>query len=558
MLSNLLSISKSLASSNRSTGPKCKFFNNSEIVGGTSDPESDFGKQIIDIVYNAAPSILYEFALKEKDTCITSSGALAVYSGIKTGRSPLDKRIVIDNEETDVWIGKPSPNIRMDSHTYNINRETTICFLNSQNLLYVFDGYAGWDKEHQIKVRVIATRAYHALFMHNMLIRPTSQQLLFFGEPDYTILNAGVFPCNRFLSNMTSSTSIDFNLEKGEILLLGTQYAGEMKKSMFSVMHYLMPPKNILSLHSSCNISLDKENIALFFGLSGTGKTTLSADSNRLLVGDDEHCWTNNGIFNIEGGCYAKCIDLNPKTEPDIYGAIKYGSLLENVIYDPITREVDFKDTSITKNTRVSYPIYYINNSEIPCVAGHPNNIIFLSCDTFGILPPVSKLNENQAMYYFISGYTSKIPGTEVGITKPIPTFSACFGEAFLIYHPKVYAQLLKKKIRKYNARVWLINTGWVRGSYNSENGVRCPLKYTRQIVNMIHDGTINALRTKRMPVFDLEYFPEIPSIPSDILDPEYEKKEYFLNLAEQFQENFKKYGEPEIEKFGPILEPQR
>ena len=559
LLKNLESISKTLASSNRKSGPQCKFFDDVNIVGGGNIIHSDFGKKIIEIVYNAEPSILYEFALKEGDTHITSTGALSVYSGIKTGRSPLDKRIVIDTEDTDIWFGKGSPNISMDSHTYDINRETTICFLNSQDRLFVFDGFAGWDEEHQIKVRVITTRAYHALFMHNMLIRPTKEQLESFGEPDYTILNAGVFPCNRFLSNMTSSTSIDFNLDKGEILLLGTQYAGEMKKGVFSVMHYLMPKKGILSLHSSCNSSIDKKNTALFFGLSGTGKTTLSADSNRLLIGDDEHCWTNNGVFNIEGGCYAKCINLSAKNEPEIFNAIRYGSLLENVIYDSVTRKVDYTDISITQNTRCSYPIHYIDNAIIPAkIDCHPNNIIFLSCDSSGVLPAVSRLDENQAMYYFISGYTSKIPGTEVGIKKPISTFSACFGEAFLVYHPKVYAELLKEKINKHNAKVWLINTGWVKGEYSSENGVRCPLKYTRQIVNMIHSGELNNCQSKNMPVFEFEYFPEIEGIPNDILDPLEswsDKKEYLeslLNLSDKFKSNFIKYEEPELEKFGP------
>ena len=548
---NLLSISNSLRSLNRNTGPKVKFYNESFVIGGTENPTSDFGLKVIDVIYNANPSLLYEFALKMNDGEIVNSGALCVKSGIKTGRSPSDKRIVKNEEDKNhIWIGNESPNIEMDEETYQINRETTICNLNMQDKLFVFDGYACWDKNYRIKVRVIATRPYHALFMHNMLIRPTQKELENFGEPEFTILNSGAFPCNRFLNEMTSSTSIDFNFKMNEMLILGTQYAGEMKKGIFSLMHYLMPKKNILSLHSSCNISQDKQNIALFFGLSGTGKTTLSADNSRKLIGDDEHCWTDDGVFNIEGGCYAKCKDLSKEKEPEIFNAIKYGSILENIIFDKITRMVDFSDVSITQNTRLSYPINYIDNAEIPCVCKHPSNIIFLTCDTYGVFPPVSKLTNEQAMYYFISGYTSKVAGTEVGINTPTPTFSACFGEAFLICNPIVYAELLRDKLKKYNTNVWLINTGWVNGSINN-NGFRCPLKYTRKIVDHIHNNTMEKFKTKTMPIFNLKYYTNIENIPNNILEPTVNKKN-IDNLAQCFKNNFKKYNIPHLEKYGP------
>lgn len=546
---NLKSISKSLASLNRTTGPKCKLYNSTTICGGSDHPSSDFGRKVLELVYNADPSTLYEFAIKINDGRIVNTGALSVLSGIHTGRSPNDKRLVYYEKDKDyIWWDELSPNIKMQQNTFIINRETTINYLNSMNLLFVFDGYAGWEKENRLKVRVICTRPYHALFMHNMLIRPTQEELLNFGDPDFTIYNAGVFPCNRFLSDMTSSTSIDFDFERKEILILGTQYAGEMKKGIFTVMHYLMPRKNILSLHSSCNVSNDKTNVALFFGLSGTGKTTLSADPERMLVGDDEHCWYDNGVFNIEGGCYAKCIKLSKENEPDIWNAIKYGSIVENTVHNIRTKEINFDDISITENTRASYPINYINNALIPCNTYHPNNIIFLCCDAFGVLPAVSKLTLNQAMYYFISGYTAKIPGTEMGVKEPIPTFSACFGEAFIPCHPKVYAELLKKKIQEHKPNVWLINTGWIKGKYGSQNSQRCPLKYTRNIVKMIHSGELEKLETKKNAIFKLNYFNDIPGIPRDILDPSEawtNHSDYISTLtllSDKFKDNFKKF----------------
>lgn len=554
---NLLSISNSLKSFNRETGPKLQFVKTNIIQGGTDNPKSDFGLKIINIVYNQNPSILYEYSIKMNDGTILNNGSLCSYSGIKTGRSPSDKRIVInETNKNEIWYGNESPNISMDENTYKINRETTICSLNMKDILFVFDGYACWDKNHQIKVRIISTRPYHALFMHNMLIRPTIQELENFGDPDFTILNAGEFPCNRFLSEMTSSTSIDFNFDQKEMLILGTQYAGEMKKGIFSLLHYLMPKKNILSLHSSCNISNDKKNICLFFGLSGTGKTTLSADSNRKLIGDDEHCWTDEGVFNIEGGCYAKCKGLSKEKEPEIYNCIKFGSILENIIYDDNTREPNFDNISITQNTRLSYPIYYIDNAEIPCICNHPQNIIFLTCDTYGVFPPVSELSTEQAMYYFISGYTSKVPGTEVGIHKPIPTFSACFGEAFLVCNPLVYANLLKDKIKKHNSKVWLINTGWVKGSFNN-GGERCPLKFTRQIVNLIYNNQLNKYDSKILPLFNIKYFVNIDNIPNEILNPvDCENKQQYLDniliLSDLFKENFSKYNIKELEMYGP------
>lgn len=336
------------------------------------------------------------------------------------------------------------------------------------------DGYAGWDERYRINVRVVCARAYHALFMRNMLIRPAQEELVNF-HPDYTIYNAGSFPANRFTTGMTSATSVAINFADKEMVILGTEYAGEMKKGIFTVLFYEMPVKhNVLTLHSSANEG-ENGDVTVFFGLSGTGKTTLSADPKRKLIGDDEHCWSDRGVFNIEGGCYAKCIDLSAEKEPDIFGAIRFGSILENVVFNPETRVVDYRDSTLTENTRCAYPIEYIQNAKIPCLSmNHPTNIILLTCDARGVLPPISKLNSEQTMFHFISGYTSKMAGTEDGVTEPQATFSSCFAQPFLALHPMKYAKMLADKISHHNANAWLLNTGWV-GAGATTGGKRCP-----------------------------------------------------------------------------------
>jgi len=401
---------------------------------------SDAGLKPTVVYHNLTPAELYEQALKyEPGTHIMASGALAALSGAKTGRSPRDKRIVREPGSADnIWWNagdNGSPNFEMDAHTFLLNRERAIDYLNMLDRIYVFDGFAGWEAGSRIKVRVVCGRAYHALFMHNMLIRPSDAELASFGSPDFTILNAGAFPVNRYTSYMSSSTSVDVNLASREMVILGTQYAGEMKKGIFSVMHYLMPKRGILSLHSGCNVGRDGD-VTLFFGLSGTGKTTLSTDPARPLIGDDEHCWSDDGVFNIEGGCYAKCIGLKASAEPEIWRAIRFGAVLENVVFDAHSRAVDFGSNAVTENTRASYPIEHIDNARIPCVGPHPRNLVLLCCDAFGVLPPVSRLSPEQAMYHFISGYTAKVAGTEMGVTEPEATFSACFGGVFLMWHP--------------------------------------------------------------------------------------------------------------------------
>ncbi|MFM7831522.1 MAG: phosphoenolpyruvate carboxykinase (ATP), partial [Planctomycetaceae bacterium] len=394
------------------------------------------GITVRDIFRNMSPSGLYEEAIRhEPGTSLSDTGCLIAYSGEKTGRSPKDKRVVRHaDSESKVWWGPV--NFPLDESTFSINRERAIDYLNTRSRIYCVDAYAGWDPSQRLKVRVICARPYHALFMHNMLIRPTDQELETFGEPDFVIFNAGAFPANRYTTGMTSRTSVDLSIERREVVLLGTEYAGEMKKAVFTFMNYLLPDRGILSMHCSATCDRKTGQSSVLFGLSGTGKTTLSADPQRYLIGDDEHGWSDDGIFNIEGGCYAKAVYLTRESEPDIFEALRFGAVLENVVYDRAHRHVDFNDTTITQNTRGAYPIEHMRNAKIPCVAGHPTDVIFLTCDAFGVLPPVSRLTPEQAMYYFISGYTAKVAGTEMGVTEPEATFSQCFGGPFLVWHP--------------------------------------------------------------------------------------------------------------------------
>jgi phosphoenolpyruvate carboxykinase (ATP) len=494
---------------------------------------------------NPPPSSLYEHAIRyEKDTSIAANGALVAYSGAKTGRSPKDKRIVKHaDSENDVWWGPV--NIPCDERTFAINRQRAIDYLNTRERLYCIDGFAGWDPQYPRKVRVICSRPYHALFMHTMLIRPTREELASFGQPDFTIYNAGAFPANRLTTGVSSTTSIDLNLESKELVILGTEYAGEMKKGVFTIANYLAPKHGILSMHCSATADRQTGRSSLLFGLSGTGKTTLSADPKRHLIGDDEHCWSDDGVFNIEGGCYAKAINLTPENEPDIFQALRFGAVLENVVLED-DRTVDFADTSITENTRGAYPIEFISNAKIPCMAGHPTDVIFLTCDAFGVLPPVSSLSPAHAMYHFISGYTAKVAGTEMGVTEPQATFSPCFGGPFLVWHPGKYAELLAAKMRKHNARVWLVNTGWGGGAYGT--GKRISLKHTRAIIDAIHSGALAKAKTQRDATFGFDVIAECPNVPSEILIPRNawtDKAAYDATagkLAALFKANFKTY----------------
>ncbi|KAF4677066.1 hypothetical protein FOL47_003517 [Perkinsus chesapeaki] len=552
------------------------------VAGQQTKLEKDFSTYGIEpssqrsILRNVTSGTLYESALRhESGTMITSCGALAVSSGAKTGRSPSDKRIVDNPSEEyndDIWWGKI--NHKLSPESFQELKADAINFLKSRDELFVVDAYAGWDPEYRIKVRVIASRAYHALFMENMLVMPPQEELEGF-EPDFVIFNAGQCKANRNIKGLTSDTSVSINFKTNEMVIMGTEYAGEMKKGILTLMMQAMPHKfGQLPLHSSCNIQKDPAtgqptNCTLFFGLSGTGKTTLSADPARYLVGDDEHVWTDSGVFNVEGGCYAKAIGLTRETEPEIYNAIRFGTVLENVKVDPRTREVDFNDTSITENTRCSYPLNYIENSYIPAEVNiHPSNVILLTCDAFGVLPPVSVLTPEQVQYYFVSGYTAKVAGTEDGITEPVATFSSCFGAPFLVWHPTVYAEMLAHKLEKHHCSAFLLNTGWTGGSYTN-GGSRIKLEYTRKMIDAIHDGTlkkmVDANELASTPIFGLKIPKSLPGIPSEVLDPAngWADQDAYLEqlrrLAGLFNKNFEEYASkcpPKVKAAGPMVMP--
>ena len=518
------------------------------------------GISVTEIIRNGAPALLYEHGLAYDAAHITASGAIATLSAAKTGRSPKDKRVVEGPEtKDDIWWGPI--NMPLSSDSFAINHQRALEYLNGRPRLYVMDGFAGWDPDYRIKVRIICSRPYHALFMHNMLIRPTAEELADFSEPDYVIFNAGEQNADPETPGVGSETCVSLNFETGQFVILGTQYAGEMKKGIFTIMHYLMPKQGVFSMHCSANEGPDKD-VSLFFGLSGTGKTTLSADAARQLIGDDEHCWSDNGVFNIEGGCYAKCIDLSAEKEPEIYAAIRFGTVLENTIQDPDTRICDYTDSSITENTRASYPIEFIPNAKIPCLAGHPNNIILLTCDAFGVLPPVSRLTPEQAMYHFINGYTAKVAGTEMGVTEPQATFSACFGAAFLVWHPTKYAEMLADKIKQFGSDAWLVNTGWSGGAYGV--GERMSLKHTRAIIDAIHSGELAAAETVTEPVFGLSIPASCTDCPSEVLVPRQtwadpgQYDEMASKLTALFHENFAHYADhasDAIKAAGPQLD---
>ncbi|MDX1947247.1 MAG: phosphoenolpyruvate carboxykinase (ATP) [Pirellulaceae bacterium] len=519
----------------------------------------NYGISVATIRRNLSPARLYEEALRlEPGTRIADSGALIAYSGRKTGRSPKDKRIVQEEmSQNDVWWG--DVNVPLERHSFAINRTRAQDFLNTREVLYCVDGFAGWDPVHRLKVRVICSRPYHALFMHAMLIRPTRQELEEFGEPDFTIFNAGQFPANPLTQGMSSRTSVDISFVDREAVILGTEYAGEMKKGVFTVMNYLMPKRGVLSMHCSATCDKNQQNVSILFGLSGTGKTTLSADPKRMLIGDDEHCWGDRGIFNIEGGCYAKAIDLTPAEEPDIFQALRFGSVLENVVADEAEGHVDFHDTRITQNTRGAYPIDFIRNARVPCMAGHPMDVIFLTCDAFGVLPPVSRLSRAQAMYYFISGYTAKIAGTEMGVSEPQATFSPCFGGPFLVWHPSKYAELLAAKLRQNHSRIWLVNTGWTGGPHGV--GQRMKLSQTRAILDAIHGGDLRDAPVTRDTRFHLDAITACPGVPPEVLSPRSTWSDpaaydaMSARLASLFRNNFRAYASgvtPDVMEAGP------
>lgn len=516
-------------------------------------------QNVNNVFWNLNPAELVEETIINGQGVLTDTGALAVDTGEFTGRSPKDKFIVCDNKtENSVWWG--DINIKISAENFEHLRQRLIAYLSNRDV-YVRDVYACADPKYKMNIRVATELAWSNLFAYNMFLRLPIEELKSF-TPEWHIICAPGFKADPKIDGTRQHNFAAIDFSRKMILIGGTGYTGEIKKGIFSVLNYVLPhEKNTLSMHCSANIGKDGDT-AIFFGLSGTGKTTLSADPNRGLIGDDEHGWANGSVFNFEGGCYAKTIDLSEEKEPQIWKAIKFGSLLENVVFHENSAAVDFKDGSKTENTRVSYPIHYIDNAVKPSIGGDPKNIFFLTCDAFGVLPPISKLSIPQAMYHFISGYTAKVAGTEMGITEPQTTFSACFGRAFLPLHPAKYAELLGEKLKSGKVNVWLVNTGWTGGSYGV--GERISLKYTRALITAALSGSLENEKYETLPVFNLQMPTACPNIPSEILNPKNTWKdkngfnETLNKLASQFVKNFDQYvagSSEEILQAGPKIE---
>ncbi|RDC56992.1 phosphoenolpyruvate carboxykinase (ATP) [Pedobacter chinensis] len=503
----------------------------------------------IAVKYQLSPTELIDEALLNKEGTLASSGALAVDTGKFTGRSPKDRFIVNDEvTENMVWWG--DVNIKISSAHFDQLFNKITSYLHDKKI-YVRDAVACADPDYAISIRVITETAYQNLFANNLFIRPEADKLD--NTPEWTIIAAPGFLANPLVDGTRQENFSIINFTKKMILIGGTGYTGEIKKGIFSVLNFILPVyRNTLSMHCSANVGKDGDT-AIFFGLSGTGKTTLSADPERGLIGDDEHGWGKNSVFNFEGGCYAKCVDLTPEKEPQIYNAIKFGSLLENINFHNNTKDVDYSNIEKTENTRVAYPIEYIDNAVLPSIASVPKNIFFLTADAFGVLPPISKLNVEQAMFHFMSGYTAKVAGTETGVTEPQLTFSACFGKAFLPLHPSIYAELLGEKMKAHKVNVWLVNTGWSGGPYGV--GKRMKLSYTRAMISAALNGGLDHQHYKKHHVFKLMIPLHCPNVPDEILDPSKtwdNQEEYFIKayeLADAFTQNFKQFEQPKVSK---------
>lgn len=501
---------------------------------------------------SSVPQLVEKILIRDEGR-LTSTGALYVSTGKYTGRSPKDKFIVVEEFTKDKidWLSNQAISAEVFSNLY----QKVLDYLKQREEVFVFKGYAGADKQSQLPIQVVNELAWHNLFAHQMFIRPAEDKLI---EHDagFSVISAPYFKADPLVDGTNSETFIIISFEQRVVLIGGTEYAGEMKKSIFSVMNYLLPEKDTFSMHCSANVGTEGD-VALFFGLSGTGKTTLSADPKRRLIGDDEHGWSRAGVFNIEGGCYAKCINLSREKEPQIFDAVRFGTVLENVMVNGESRIADYQDGSITENTRAAYPISNIDNVVEPSIAGHPKTIIFLTADAFGVLPPIAKLTKEQAMYHFLSGYTSKLAGTERGITAPEATFSTCFGAPFLPLPATRYAEMLGEKILEHHVNVYLVNTGWTGGVYGA--GSRMKLSYTRAMIQAAIDGELNQAEMVQDQIFGLNIPVSISGVPDEVLQPhktwadpnQYEKKA--KELAARFRENFKKFSDvsTEIERLG-------
>jgi phosphoenolpyruvate carboxykinase (ATP) len=494
-------------------------------------------------LWNLTPAELVEETLALGEGTLTDTGALAIETGTFTGRAPKDKFIVKDAKtENTVWWG--DVNIPFSSEQFDKLYDRMRAYLTGKQV-YVRDAFACADKNYQLNLRVVTETPWSNLFAYNMFLRPEMSELANF-SPEWHVICAPGFLADPKTDGTRSANFAILNFSKKIIIIGGSGYTGEIKKGIFTVLNYVLPQeKNVLSMHCSANMGKDGDT-AVFFGLSGTGKTTLSSDPLRRLIGDDEHGWTASGVFNFEGGCYAKTIDLSEEKEPQIYKAIKFGALLENIGFKADSSEVDYSDKSMTENTRVSYPIHHIDNVVLPSVGNTPKHVFFLTCDAFGVLPPISKLSKAQAMYHFMSGYTAKVAGTEAGITEPTTVFSTCFGAPFLPLHPAQYAEMLGKKLEETKAQVWLINTGWSGGSYGV--GSRMSLKYTRAMITQALEGKLEQVSYETHPVFGLQMPTACENVPQDILNPKNTWKDKTAydakakQLAEAFVQNFKKY----------------
>ncbi len=501
-------------------------------------------KNIREIFYNYGTPALYEQVIRRREGLLAHLGPLVVRTGHHTGRSPNDKFLVQEPEnEKNIWWGKV--NIPFEISDYERLYSKMMAYIQGKDL-YVEDCYACADENYKLNIRLITENAWHNLFARNMFRRYTDREILLSLIPDFTIVHMPNFHANPEFDKTNSEVFVIINFADKIVLIGGSSYAGEIKKSIFTVLNYLLPLKKVLSMHCSANVG-EKEDVALFFGLSGTGKTTLSADRTRQLIGDDEHGWSDDGIFNFEGGCYAKVIRLSKEAEPDIYECTrKFGTILENVQIDAQSRRLDLNDDTFTENTRAAYPLTHIENIVPEGVAGHPANIIMLTADAFGVLPPISKLTTEQAMYHFISGYTAKVAGTEKGVTEPKATFSTCFGAPFMVHHPSVYAELLGEKIKKHNAKCWLVNTGWSGGPYGV--GSRMKIQYTRAMLNAALTGQLDTVKTFTDPIFGLSLPESCEGVPSEILNPRntWKNKSAYDSMAEKlagmFVDNFKEF----------------
>jgi phosphoenolpyruvate carboxykinase (ATP) len=512
--------------------------------------------------WNLPMEALYEEAIFRGEGITSLGGPFVVNTGKHTARSATDKFVVREvASESHVWWGQY--NRPFAPEKFEVLYDRMLGFLQGRDL-FVQDLYAGADENYRLPIRMVTELAWHSMFARNMFIAPQSLEEYKRFVPEFTVIALPSFKGMPALDNTITDTFICLSFEKKLAIIGNTAYAGETKKSVFTILNYLLPLEGVLSMHCSANVSpQDPDDVALFFGLSGTGKTTLSADPTRRLIGDDEHGWSDEGVFNFEGGCYAKVIGLSSTAEPEIYATTrKFGTILENVPYDPVTRYIDLDDDTLTENTRASYPLEFIHNAVPEKKAGHPKNVIFLTCDASGVMPPIARLTPDQALYQFISGYTSKIAGTEVGLRdEPEITFSACFGGPFMVHHPYYYADILKRKIERYNVKCWLVNTGWVGGPYGI--GKRISIKYTRALLSAALNGKLENVKYQKDPVFGFEVPTQCPDVPEEVLDPARswaDKKEYdkrYRDLAARFIENFKKFEDHmprEVIEVGPKI----